>query len=758
MPADAVHAPDTLELPITGMTCAGCVAKVEKRLNALDGVQASVNLPLARAAVRFDAARTDPGALVDAVAAAGYETRLPAPPSPDDAGAAGPAQPDPEAARIADLTRRLRFAAALALPVLLLSMIPALQFDRWQWLALQLATPVVLWAGWPFHVAAARALRHGTSTMDTLVSLGTLAAWGWSVVVLLFGDAGREGMRMGWDLLPSASGPGTDHIYLEVAAVVVTALLAGRLLEARATARAGEALHALLALGAREATLLAADGTELLVPIDRLARGDRFVVRPGEAVATDGEVEEGRSAVDEALLTGESVPVEKAPGDAVVGATVNAGGRLVVRATRVGADTQLARIARLVSEAQDGKAPVQRLADRVSSVFVPVVFALSLLTLAGWLVLGDSTAAAFSAAVAVLVVACPCALGLATPTALLAGTGRGAQLGLLIRGPAVLERSRRIDTVVLDKTGTVTSGQMGLAEVVPAEDRTRAEVLRLAGAVEAASEHPVGRAIAAGARSELGLLFAVRDFASEAGAGVRGEVGGVAVRVARPEGELPAALAAAVAAEQAAGRTAVVVHADGEPAGVLAVADAPRPEARAAVADLRALGLRPVLLTGDHATTAAAVADAVGIAPADVQAGVRPEGKADAVAALQAAGHVVAVVGDGVNDAPALARADLGIAMGGGTDAAIEASDLTLVSGDLRSAGDAIRLSRATLRTIRGNLVWAFLFNVLLVPLAMAGLLQPLLAGMAMAGSSLFVVSNSLRLRGFAPHRATAAP
>jgi Cu+-exporting ATPase len=719
--------PEHLELPITGMTCASCAARIERRLNKLEGVQATVNYATERASVAFDAATVQPGELVAAVEAAGYAATLP------DAGrASGEQEQDPADAHLDDLRRRLALAAVLALPLLAISMVPALQFDGWQWLAWNLATPVVLWAGLPFHRAAWQNLRHGAATMDTLVSIGTLAAYGWSVVALLVGDAGAIGMTMAFDLVPDRQA-GLDEVFFEVAAVVVAFLLAGRYFEARAKRRAGAALEALLALGAKDVVVLGDDGAERRVAVQELRVGMRFVVRPGEKVATDGVVEAGSSAVDQALLTGESVPVEKGPGDEVAGATVNVGGRLVVRATKVGADTALAQIARLVTDAQSGKAPVQRLADRVSGIFVPVVLVLAAATLGFWLGAGESAGFAFTAAVAVLVIACPCALGLATPTALLVGTGRGAQLGLLIKGPEVLESTRRIDTVVLDKTGTVTTGRMALVEV-EAEDRAAA--LRLAGAVEDASEHPVGRAIAAAARQELGDLPPVQGFRAEPGVGVHGEVDGHAVSLMRaPRG--------------------VQLLVDGAPQAVLVVADTPKPTSREAIRALRALGLRPVLLTGDSAQTARAVADDVGID--EVIAEVLPAGKADVIRRLQDEGRVVAMVGDGVNDAPALAQADLGLAIGTGTDVAIEAGDLTLVSGDLRAAADAIRLSRRTLATIRVNLFWAFAYNVALIPLAAMGYLNPLLAGAAMVASSLFVVTNSLRLRGFRVRRDGAA-
>ena len=737
-----------LDLPITGMTCASCATRVEKKLNKLDGVSASVNYATERASVTCEEG-VAPEAVVSAVEAAGYGAALPA--APGQTSADAPAE-DPARA----LRDRLVVSAALSLPLLVISMVPALQFENWQWLAWNLATPVVLWAGWPFHRAAWQTARHATASMDTLVSIGTLSAYTASVVALFFGGAGEPGMTMGFDLVPDRAA-GFDEVYFEVAAVVTTFLLAGRFFEARAKRRAGAALEALLALGVKDVAVLDPDGTERQVPVETLRVDDRFVVRPGEKVATDGVVEEGSSAVDQALLTGESVPVEKAPGDAVVGATVNVGGRLVVRATQVGGDTALAQIARLVTQAQTGKAEVQRLADRISAIFVPIVLVLAAATLGAWIAAGESTAFAFTAAVAVLIIACPCALGLATPTALLVGTGRGAQLGLLIKGPEVLESTRRVDTVVLDKTGTVTTGRMALVDVVVADGEERAEVLRLAGALEDASEHPVARAVASAAR-DAGALPAVEGFANRAGLGVEGVVDGHAVVVGRPallEAEwsmaLPAPLAEALTAAEAEGRTAVAVGWDGAARALLVVADTPKESSPEAIRALKSLGLRTVLLTGDNAATAGAVAAQVGID--EVLAEVLPAEKAAEVRRLQAEGRVVAVVGDGVNDAPALAQADLGLAIGTGTDVAIEASDLTLVSGDLRSAADAIRLARRTLATIRTNLFWAFAYNVALIPAAAAGYLNPLLAGAAMAASSLLVVSNSLRLRGFRTQR-----
>ena len=728
---------DHVELPITGMTCASCANRIERSLNRLDGVSATVNYATEKATVDFDPGAVAPAQLVATVQAAGYDATL-----PDDA----PENEDANADELAPLRRRLIVSAALGLPVLLLSMIPPLQFDDWQWLALQLATPVALWGAWPFHRAAWLNLRHGTATMDTLVSVGVLAAWGWSVYALFLGDAGMTGMTMRL----SFTGSGGDELYLETAAAVTVFLLAGRYFEARAKRRAGAALEALLALGAKDVAVLGDDDQERRVPIEQLRPGDRFVVRPGEKIATDGVVLDGRGAVDQALLTGESVPVEKGPGDDVAGATVNAGGRLVVRATRVGADTALAQIARLVTDAQSGKAPVQRLADRVSGVFVPVVIAIAAATLGYRLGAGYGASEAFAAAVAVLVIACPCALGLATPTALLVGTGRGAQLGLLIKGPEVLESTRAIDTIILDKTGTVTTGRMALTDTVAAAGEDVATVLRLAAAVEDASEHPVARAIAAAAARPLPP---VESFTNREGLGVEGVAEGHGVQVGRPALmadwglTVPDALDAARRDAEARGRTAVLVAWDGAVRGLLAVADTVKPTSAEAVARLRALGLTPILLTGDNAVTARAVAAEVGID--EVIAEVLPADKAAVVARLQEQGKVVAMVGDGVNDAPALAQADLGLSIGTGTDVAIEASDLTLVSGDLRGAADAIRLSRATLRTIRQNLAWAFGYNIAAIPLAVAGTVGPLVAGGAMALSSLSVVANALRLRRF---------
>ncbi|WTE71247.1 heavy metal translocating P-type ATPase [Streptomyces sp. NBC_01615] len=733
-----------VELTIGGMTCASCAARVEKKLNRMDGVTATVNYATEKAKVSYPAG-VQVADLIATVVKTGYTAEEPPPPEPiEDAAEDAAEERDPE---LVALRERLTVSALLALPVVLLSMVPALQFDNWQWLSLTLAAPVVVWGGLPFHRAAFTNARHGAATMDTLVSVGTLAAFGWSLWALFFGDAGMPGMRHGFDLTVSRT-DGASTIYLEVAAGVVAFILLGRYLEARSKRRAGAALRALMELGAKDVAVLR-DGREVRVPVSQLAAGDRFVVRPGEKIATDGTVVEGYSAVDASMLTGESVPVDVTVGDAVTGATVNAGGRLVVEATRVGADTQLARMALLVEDAQNGKAEVQRLADRISGIFVPVVLLLALGTFGVWLAVTGDTVAAFTAAVAVLIIACPCALGLATPTALMVGTGRGAQLGILIKGPEVLESTRRVDTVVLDKTGTVTTGRMKLQEVYVVDGAAEKDVLRLAGALEHASEHPIAQAVAAGAQERAGAFPVVEDFANVPGRGVRGRVDGHDVTVGRFLEVLPGELASAKAAAEAEGRTAVVVARDGAALGVLTVADAIKETSAEAVRALRALGLTPVLLTGDNRAVAQAVARAVGIDPADVIAEVLPEDKVDVIKRLQDEGRTVAMVGDGVNDAAALATADLGLAMGTGTDAAIEASDLTLVRGDLRVAADAIRLSRRTLSTIKGNLVWAFGYNVAALPLAAAGLLNPMIAGAAMAFSSVFVVTNSLRLRAF---------
>ncbi|GAA1958003.1 heavy metal translocating P-type ATPase [Kitasatospora viridis] len=752
--SSTVHAAanDRVELSIGGMTCASCAARIEKKLNRMDGVEATVNFATEKARVDFgpDVSVAD---LIATVERTGYTAELPPPPAapaPAAATAAAPAR-DPE-------RDRLLLSAVLTVPVVLLSMVPALQFTNWQWLAFALTGPVVLYGGWPFHKAAWTNLRHAAATMDTLVSLGTLAAFGWSVWALFWGDAGMPGMKHHFTLSVSRA-DASSTLYLETAAAVTALILLGRWLEARSKRRAGAALHALLDLGAKDVAILRSSGTgdvrEVRVPVAELTVGTRFVVRPGEKIATDGVVVEGASAVDASMLTGESVPVEVAVGDPVTGATVNAGGRLVVEARRVGADTQLARMAELVEQAQNGKAAAQRLADRISAVFVPVVILIALGTLAGWLLTGGGATEAFTAAVAVLIIACPCALGLATPTALMVGTGRGAQLGILIKGPEVLETTRKVDTIVLDKTGTVTTGRMALTAVHTAEGVTEEQALRLAGALEDASEHPIARAIAAAAAERLGALPAVEGFENLPGLGVQGVVDGHAVLAGRERlladwsQPLTGALAEAKAAAEAAGRTAVAVGWDGAARAVLVVADTVKPTSAEAVRELRRLGLRPVLLTGDHRAVAEAVAAEVGIPAEDVIAEVLPEDKVAQVKRLQAEGRSVAMVGDGVNDAAALAQADLGLAMGTGTDAAIEAGDLTLVRGDLRVAADAIRLARRTLGTIKGNLFWAFAYNVAALPLAATGLLNPVVAGATMAFSSVFVVTNSLRLRRF---------
>ncbi|MBV7668802.1 heavy metal translocating P-type ATPase [Streptomyces halstedii] len=766
------------ELTIGGMTCASCAARVEKKLNRMDGVTAAtVNYATEKARVRF-AAGTTLDDLVATVERTGYSAR-PVPkaapaPSPQTPAAApqrhggsgdGPA-PDDEDERadvqdaadrgaadaLASLRQRLLVTVTLAVPVVLMAMVPALQFDNWQWLSLTLAAPVVIWGGLPFHRATWTNLKHGAATMDTLVSVGTLAAFGWSVWALFLGNAGMAGMRHGFEFTVSRSDP-SSTIYLEVAAGVIAFILLGRYLEARSKRQAGSALRALMHLGAKDVTVLR-DGREVRVPVGRLVVGDHFVVRPGEKIATDGTVTEGSSAVDASMLTGESVPVDTTPGDFVAGATLNMSGRLVVEATRVGGDTQLARMAKLVEDAQNGKASAQRLADRISAVFVPVVLLIALATLVTWLLVTGDVTASFTAAVAVLIIACPCALGLATPTALMVGTGRGAQLGILIKGPEVLETTRRADTIVLDKTGTVTTGRMTLGAVHTAPGADEAEVLRLAGALEYASEHPIAQAVAAGAADRVaGPLPATESFTNVPGLGVRGTVEGHEVLAGRPrlladaDIALPTALSGALTDAAGQGRTAIAVAWDGEARGVLEVADAVKESSAEAVAELRALGLRPILLTGDNQAVADAVARTVGID--EVYAEVMPEDKVDVVRRLQAEGRSVAMVGDGVNDAAALAVADLGLSMGTGTDAAIEAGDLTLVRGDLKVAADAIRLSRRTLSTIRSNLFWAFGYNVAALPLAAFGLLSPMIAGAAMAFSSVFVVTNSLRLRSF---------
>jgi len=738
-----------IELEIGGMTCASCANRIERKLNKLDGVTASVNYATEKAKVTVPA-DYDPALLVAEVEKTGYTAALPKPPSSTTAESADgeSEEADPE---LTSLRQRLIGSIVLTVPVIAMSMIPALQFTYWQWASLTLAAPVIVWAGWPFHKAAWTNLKHGTATMDTLVSMGTSAAFLWSLYALFLGHAGMPGMKHPFEFALARS-DGAGNIYLEAAAGVTMFILAGRYFEKRSKRQAGAALRALLDLGAKEVSVLR-DGAEVKIPTSELAAGDDFVVRPGEKIATDGTVVSGTSAVDASMLTGESVPVEVGEGDPVTGATVNAGGRLVVRATRVGSDTQLAQMAKLVEDAQSGKAAVQRLADRISGVFVPIVIAIALVALAAWLISGAGVSAALTAAVAVLVIACPCALGLATPTALLVGTGRGAQLGILIKCPEVLESTRKVDTVVLDKTGTVTTGKMTLVEAIAEPGTDRAELLRLAGALEDASEHPIAQAIAKGAVQEVGQLPTPEDFANVAGKGVQGVVDGHAVLVGRESlladwsQHLSPDVAAAKAAAEAEGKTVVAAGWDGQARGILVVADTVKPTSAEAIQGLKGLGLTPVLLTGDNEAVAKRIAAEVGID--QVIAEVLPKDKVDVVARLQGQGKVVAMVGDGVNDAPALAQADLGLAMGTGTDVAIEASDITLVRGDLRAAVDAIRLSRRTLGTIKANLFWAFAYNVAAIPVAALGMLNPMLAGAAMAFSSVFVVGNSLRLRGF---------
>jgi P-type Cu+ transporter len=779
-----------LRLDITGMTCASCAARIEKRLNKTPGVDATVNYATEQATVRFNEA-SSPETLIKTITAIGYGATLHTPEAPEAPEApdssvsqqelASPStyssplaptsitritdtdQPtsstttetdrDVQAAlHLTQLRLRLVISALLAAPVVVLSMIPGAQFRNWQWLALTLASPVVVWGGWPFHRAAAMNARHGATTMDTLISVGTLSAYLWSLYALFFGHAGMVGMKMGFELTLKRDSS-AEHLYLEVASAVIVFLLAGRYFETRAKRQAGAALRALLSLGAKDATLLAADNSEHKVPIGSLVVGSRFVVRPGEKIATDGRIVSGNSAIDTSLLTGESVPVEAGIGDRVTGATLNLNGRLVVEATQVGANTALAQMARLVEDAQSGKAPVQRLADRVSAVFVPVVILLSLATLAYWLIKGEGGRTAFTAAVAVLIIACPCALGLATPTALLVGTGRAAQMGIVIKGPEILESTRRVDTIVLDKTGTVTTGRMTLINSYAVKGIDAGELLGLVGALEHASEHPVAKAITNAATERFGALRPVDGFTNFEGLGVQGTVDGKLVLAGKPalltqhQIALPLDLTAELASAQQSGQTAIVAAVDGQAVGLFAIADTPKPTSAEAIAQLKALGLRPILLTGDNAVVAKTVAASVGIN--EVIADVLPADKVARIKELQSQGRVVAMVGDGVNDAAALAQADLGLAMGTGTDAAIEAADITLVRGDLRAAADAIKLSRRTLSTIKVNLFWAFAYNIAAIPLAATGYLNPLIAGAAMACSSVFVVSNSLRLRRF---------
>lgn len=735
-----------IEFDIGGMTCASCATRIERKLNRLDGVEATVNYATEKARVRTEAGvATD--SLIAAVESAGYTAVVPTPRT-----SAAPDESPPADNETTALRNRLIISASMAFPVVVLSMIPALQFTNWQWLALTLAAPVAIWGAWPFHRAAWVNARHGATTMDTLISVGVLAAFGWSLYALFFGTAGMAGMRMSFNLI-AVPGSGAHEIYLEVATAVTVFILAGRYIEARAKRESGAALRALLELGAKDATVLR-DGVETRVAVDSLVVGDHFVVRPGEKIATDGLVVEGASAVDMSMLTGESVPVEVTTGDRVVGATMNVGGRLVAEVTRVGAETELARLGRLVEEAQTGKAEVQRLADRVSAVFVPVVIVLALLTFFAWALLGGSIEVAFTAAVATLIVACPCALGLATPTALLVGTGRGSQLGILIRGPQVLEQTRRIDTIVLDKTGTVTTGQMRVASVLAVDDATESNVLRFAAQAEYFSEHPVARAILDAAKAKDIDVSGAESFSSAQGSGVQAVVDGSLVLVGRSSWieqdwslPIPSSLHVAVSEAESAGRTTMIVAWDGAVRGAITLSDTVKARSADAVRQFIKLGLTPILLTGDNAGSAAAIGAEVGIV--DVRSGVTPQGKLDAIRSLQSEGRVVAMVGDGVNDAAALAASDLGIAMGAGTDAAIAASDVTVMSGDLIIVGDSIRLARRTLGTIKGNLFWAFAYNVAAIPVAMLGLLNPLIAGAAMALSSVFVVSNSLRLRRF---------
>lgn len=745
-----------LDLGVSGMTCTSCSSRVQRKLNKVDGVTANVNFATETAAIEYDPATANPESLIEVVRGAGYNAFTM---GDDSSDAEDPEDgSDPTAAARAqesrDLLRRTLISAALSTPVMLVSMLPSLQFDNWQWAAAILATIVYIFGGAPFHKATWANLRHGSFTMDTLISMGTTAAYFWSLYAMFFGTAGQPGMKMHMELMSNHAQ--IDHIYLESVGMVITFLLLGRWFEVKAKGQSSEALRTLLGMGAKDATLLV-DGAEKRVPITQLQVGDLFVVRPGEKIATDGVVEAGASAVDESMLTGESMPVEVKAGDHVTGATLNSAGRLEVRATKVGADTTLAQMAKLVTDAQASKAPVQRLVDKIAQVFVPVVIIIAALTLLAHLIFGDGVAPAFIAAVAVLIIACPCAMGLATPTAILVGTGRGAQLGLLIKGPEVLESTKKVDTIVMDKTGTITEGKMTVARVHLAQQMggstAESRLLLLAAAVEAGSEHPIAKAIVSAAQDlpQAGRIEPASDFHSVAGQGVEGTVDGHRVRVGRIEGEQAARgeLAATFQAAEAEGATPVAVYVDDTLAGIIDVRDTVKPTSAAAVAKLRELGLTPHLLTGDNEGAARAVAKAVGIANADVTAGVLPSGKVAVIRHLQEEGKTVAMVGDGVNDAAALAQADLGLAMGAGTDVAIEASDITLMNSDLRSAADAIRLSRRTLRIIKGNLFWAFAYNVLLIPVAALGLLNPLFAGIAMAFSSVFVVSNSLRLRNF---------
>ncbi|OFT44553.1 cation-transporting ATPase [Corynebacterium sp. HMSC06G04] len=745
-----------LDLGVSGMTCTSCSSRVQRKLNKVDGVTANVNFATETAAIEYDPATANPESLIEVVRGAGYDAFTMGDDSSNTEGPADDADPAAvaRAQESRDLLRRTLISAALSTPVMLVSMLPSLQFNNWQWAAAILATIVYIFGGAPFHKATWANLRHGSFTMDTLISIGTTAAYFWSLYAMFFGTAGQPGMKMHMELMSNHAQ--MDHIYLESVGMVITFLLLGRWFEVKAKGQSSEALRTLLGMGAKDATLLV-DGAEKRVPITQLQVGDVFVVRPGEKIATDGVVEAGVSAVDESMLTGESMPVEVKAGDHVTGATLNSAGRLEVRATKVGADTTLAQMAKLVTDAQASKAPVQRLVDKIAQVFVPVVIIIAALTLLAHLIFGDGVAPAFIAAVAVLIIACPCAMGLATPTAILVGTGRGAQLGLLIKGPEVLESTKKVDTIVMDKTGTVTEGKMTVARVHLAQQMggstAEGRLLLLAAAVEVGSEHPIAKAIVSAAQDlpQAGRIEPASDFHSVAGQGVKGTVDGHRVRVGRIKGEQAARgeLAATFQAAEAEGATPVAVYVDDTLAGIIDVRDTVKPTSATAVAKLRELGLNPHLLTGDNEGAARAVAKAVGIADADVTAGVLPSDKVAVIRHLQEEGKTVAMVGDGVNDAAALAQADLGLAMGAGTDVAIEASDITLMNSDLRSAADAIRLSRRTLRIIKGNLFWAFAYNVLLIPVAALGLLNPLFAGIAMAFSSVFVVSNSLRLRNF---------
>ena len=742
-----------IELPISGMTCASCAARIEKRLNKLDGVEANVNYATEKATLDYDSKLLNSDDLIKAVEEVGYKVVRNEENSPDTSQGSTETKQTQFEQELSSLKQRLIVSSILGLPVLLLSMIPILQFRNWQWASLTLTAPVVIWGGLPFHKATWLNLRHRAATMDTLISIGTISAFIWSLWALFVGHAGDPGMKMEFSFSLDQHG-GNDHIYLEVAAVVIVFLLAGRYFEASAKNKSGSAIASLLELGSKDVAILDDNDKESIVPIDQLKKGDRFAVRPGEKIATDGQVLSGNSVIDVSLLTGESVPVEVAPGDDITGATINVGGYLIVKATRVGSDTTLAQIRRLVNDAQSGKAPMQRLADKVSSIFVPIVLVLAVLTLAGWLISGSQITYAFSAGVAVLIVACPCALGLATPTALLVGVGRGAQLGILVKGPLILEQTRKIDTIVLDKTGTVTTGVMTMVGLNPGDGVSEEELLKYGGSLEKLSEHPIGKAIA-NTLEEKANFAKVENFVSHQAAGVSGKIDGVEIVAGKfslleqYSMTISAELKTVGAKAESEGYSVVYVGWDGKSRGVISVADEIKPTSEKAITRLHQLGLHTVLLTGDNEIVAKAVAKKVGIE--EVIAGALPSDKVDIVKSIQQKGHVVAMVGDGVNDAAALAQADLGIAMGSGTDVAIEASDLTLIRSDLLAVSDAIFLSRRTLGTIKGNLFWAFAYNVGAIPLAALGFLNPLLAGGAMVFSSVFVVSNSLRLRSFRP-------